>query len=86
MESRNWYWNKMKNLLDDPDVMALYKSLQTNKFEDIEDYLTSSYEDFKKPIIIEKIHKPEIENLPSPKIFWGGEEVSDFIGDNDYGL
>lgn len=62
----------MKNFLDDPDVIALYKELQNKKY--------------KKPIIIETKHKPEIESLPNPKIFWGGEEVSDFIGDNDYGL
>ena len=31
----------MKNLLDDPDVMALYKDLQNNKYENIDDYLTS---------------------------------------------
>lgn len=73
----------MKNLLDDPDVTALYNALQNNTYKDIDDYLTSSY---KKPLIYRTVHKPEIESLPNPKIFWDGQEVTDFEGDNDYGL
>lgn len=72
----------MKNLLDDPAVMALYKALQNNKYADIDDYLTSTPIDDieQEPSESKLIHKPE------PKIFFDGQEVSDFIGDNDYGL
>lgn len=76
----------MKNLLDDPEVMKLYRALQNKRYNDIEDYLNSSPID---EIEKESMHFSET-NPPTPKfdrkIFWGGEEVSDFVGDNDYGL
>lgn len=80
----------MKNLLDDPDVMALYKDLQNNKYENIDDYLTSFPETSTHsdhggiPI-----HMISNRGLPKPdrKIFWEGQEITmDFEEDNDYGL
>lgn len=75
----------MKNLLDDPDVMALYKALQNNKYEDIDDYLTSFPETLTHS---EHGGIPEIRlKEPDRKIFWDGEEVSfNFEDSGDYGL
>ena len=74
----------MKNLLDDPDVMALYKSLQNNKYEDINDYLTSFPDsDYQDGIPTELA--PE-KKLPG-KIFWDGKEITTGIEySDDYGL
>ena len=74
----------MKNLLDDPDVMALYKSLQNNKYEDINDYLTSfPNSDYQDRIPTELA--PE-KKLPG-KIFWDGKEITSGIEYSDnYGL
>lgn len=74
----------MKNLLDDPDVMALYKSLQNNKYEDINDYLTSFPDsDYQDGISTESA--PE-KKLPR-KIFWDGKEITSGIEySDDYGL
>ena len=74
----------MKNLLDDPDVMALYKSLQNNKYEDINDYLTSFPDsDYQDGIPIGL--SPE-KKLPG-KIFWNGKEITSGIEySDDYGL
>ena len=77
----------MKNLLDDPDVMALYKDLQNNKYENIDDYLTSFPETSTHsdhggiPIGL----SPE-KKLPG-KIFWDGKEITSGIEySDDYGL
>lgn len=77
----------MKNLLDDPDVMALYKDLQNNKYEDIDDYLTSfpdsNYQDGIPTKLVSEKKLPPV----SGKIFWDGQEITmDFEEDNDYGL
>ena len=77
----------MKNLLDDPDVMALYKDLQNNKYEDIDDYLTSfpdsGYQDGIPTKLISEKKLPPV----SGKIFWGGKEVTAGIEySDDYGL
>lgn len=71
----------MKNLLDDPDVMALYKALQNNRYENIDDYLTST-PIFQRPDMTHLAQKPE----PEFQLFCDGQKVSDFIEDNDYGL
>lgn len=73
----------MKNLLNDPDVMALYKSLQNGTFQDVDDYLTSNPVDFAN--LDFEMYTPE-KKKQETKIFFDGMEVSDFIGDNDYGL
>lgn len=71
----------MKNLLEDPEVLQLYKALQAKRIESVEDYLTSSpVEDFFEPEI------PKIKPQQDRKIFFDGVEVQDFEGDNDYGL
>ena len=71
----------MKNLLDDPDVMQLYKNLQNKKYENIEEYLTSSLIDnFDNNDF--KINK----KLPERKVFFEGEEISGYIESDDYGL
>lgn len=72
----------MKNLLDDPDVLALYKSLQSNKYTDIDDYLTSDPTES----IYDYSFNQKKQKMPEPKIFFDGVEVQDFIGDIDYGL
>ena len=74
----------MKNLLDDPDVMALYKDLQNNKYEDIDDYLTSFPDsDYQDGIPTKLV--PE-KKLPR-KIFWDGKEITAGIEySDDYGL
>lgn len=72
----------MKNLLNDPDVMALYKNLQNGTFQDVDDYLTSNPADFAN--LDFEIDTPKKKQ--ETKIFFDGMEVSDFIGDNDYGL
>ena len=80
----------MKNLLDDPDVMALYKDLQNNKYENIDDYLTSFPETSTHsdhggiPI-----HMISNRGLPKPdgKIFWDEKEITSGIEySDDYGL
>ena len=69
----------MKNLLDDPDVLNLYKSLQSKKYQSIEDYLESSYiED--TPITSVK------KDTFTPNIKFGGENIQNFEEDFDYGL
>lgn len=69
----------MKNLLDDPDVLNLYKSLQSKKYQSIEDYLESSYiED--TPITSVK------KDTFTPNIKFGGERIQNFEEDFDYGL
>lgn len=69
----------MKNLLDDPDVLNLYKSLQSKKYQSIEDYLESSYiED--TPITLVK------KDTFTPNIKFGGETIQNFEEDFDYGL
>lgn len=69
----------MKNLLDDPDVLNLYKSLQSKKYQSIEDYLESSYvED--TPIA------PVKKDTFTPNIKFGGESIQNFEEDFDYGL
>ena len=71
----------MKNLLDDPDVMQLYKNLQNKKYENIEEYLTSSpIDNFNNNDF--KINK----KLPERKVFFEGEEISGYIESDDYGL
>ena len=71
----------MKNLLDDPDVMQLYKNLQNKKYENIEEYLTSSpIDNFDNNDF--KINK----KLPERKVFFEGEEISGYIESDDYGL
>lgn len=72
----------MKNLLEDPDVLRLYKSLQNKQFENIDDYLMSSPidQDQEFPQETSKIQNPE------QKMFFDGVEVQDFVGDCDYGL
>ena len=71
----------MKNLLDDPDVMQLYKNLQNKKYENIEEYLTSSpIDNFNNDDF--KINK----KLPERKVFFEGEEISGYIESDDYGL
>lgn len=71
----------MKNLLDDPDVMQLYKNLQNKKYENIEEYLTSSpIDNFDNNNF--KINK----KLPERKVFFEGEEISGYIESDDYGL
>lgn len=77
----------MKNLLDDPDVMALYKDLQNNKYEDIDDYLTSfpdsNYQDEIPAKLISEKKLPPV----SGKIFWDGKEITAGIEySDDYGL
>ena len=77
----------MKNLLDDPDVMALYKDLQNNKYEDIDDYLTSFPDsDYQDGIPTKLV--PEKKLPPaSRKIFWNGKEITAGIEySDDYGL
>lgn len=73
----------MKNLLNDPDVMALYKGLQNNKYSDIDDYLTST-PIFERPSMTQPLQKQDAKF--EPKLFFDGEAITDFIGDNDYGL
>lgn len=69
----------MKNLLDDPDVLNLYKSLQSKKYQSIEDYLESSYiEDI--PIT------PVKKDTFTPNIKFRGESIQNFEEDFDYGL
>lgn len=71
----------MKNLLDDPDVMQLYKNLQNKKYENIEEYLTfSPIDNFDNNDF--KINK----KLPERKVFFEGEEISGYIESDDYGL
>lgn len=73
----------MKNLLDDPDVAALYKDLQNKKYENIDDYLTSNpTDDFSGS----NYETPTVPKLPEKKVFFGGEEISGFIESDDYGL
>lgn len=73
----------MKNLLDDPDVMALYKGLQNNKYEDIDDYLTSFPTNYQDEIPTELVTE---KKLPR-KIFWNGKEITAGIEySDDYGL
>ena len=74
----------MKNLLDDPDVMALYKDLQNNKYEDIDDYLTSFPDsDYQDGIPTKLVSE---KKLPERKVFFEGEEISGYIESDDYGL
>lgn len=69
----------MKNLLDDPDVLNLYKSLQSKKYQSIEDYLESSYiED--TPIT------PTRKDTFIPNIKFEGASIQNFEEDFDYGL
>ena len=76
----------MKNLLDDPDVMALYKDLQNNKYEDINDYLTSFPADYQDEIPTELVTEKKLP-LVSGKIFWNGKEITAGIEySDDYGL
>ena len=80
----------MKNLLDDPDVMALYKGLQNNKYEDIDDYLTSfpETENYSNQGGVPRnlISEEKLSPL-SKKIFWNGEEITSGIEySDDYGL
>ena len=77
----------MKNLLDDPDVMALYKDLQNNKYEDMDDYLTSfpdsNYQDGIHAKLISEKKLPPV----SGKLFWDGKEITAGIEySDDYGL
>ena len=73
----------MKNLLDDPDVMQLYRSLQNNSYNDIDDFLTSNpVDDYNKQIAQPTI-KPK---LPNAKIWVDGVEVNDNLESDDYGL
>ena len=74
----------MKNLLNDPDVMALYKGLQNNKYEDIDDYLTS-IPIFQRSPTSNFTQKQE-DTEPKFKLFCNGKEVTDFDNDMDYGL
>ena len=69
----------MKNLLNDPDVAQLYQDLQSGKYKDVEDYMSTFYAESTTPIYTPK-KQPEL------KMFWGGEIIQDFEGDNDYGL
>lgn len=71
----------MKNLLNDPDVMSLYKALQNNRYKDIDDYLTS-IPIFQRPAMTRLVQKPE----PEFQFVCGGQKVSDFIENTDYGL
>lgn len=69
----------MRNLLNDPDVMELYKALQNKRYENVEDFLTSSPTD--QVYIKPKINKPKL------KSYLGGEEIiEDYIESDDYGL
>ena len=69
----------MKNLLNDPDVAQLYQDLQSGKYKDVEDYMSTFYKESTTSIYTPK-KQPEL------KMFWGGEIIQDFEGDNDYGL
>lgn len=69
----------MKNLLDDPDVLNLYKSLQSKKYQSIEDYLESSY-------IEDTPTTPAKKDTFTPNIKFGGETIQNFEEDFDYGL
>lgn len=69
----------MKNLLNDPDVAQLYQDLQSGKYKNVEDYMSTFYEESTTSIYTPK-KQPEL------KMFWGGEIIQDFEGDNDYGL
>lgn len=77
----------MKNLLDDPDVMALYKDLQNNKYEDIDDYLTSFPDsDYQDGIPAKLVSEKKLPPV-SGKIFWDGKEITAGIEySDDYGL
>ena len=77
----------MKNLLDDPDVMALYKDLQNNKYEDIDDYLTSFPDsDYQDGIPAKLVSEKKLPPV-SGKIFWDGKEITVGIEySDDYGL
>ena len=77
----------MKNLLDDPDVMALYKDLQNNKYEDIDDYLTSFPDsDYQDGIPAKLVSEKKLPSV-SGKIFWDGKEITAGIEySDDYGL
>lgn len=77
----------MKNLLDDPDVMALYKDLQNNKYEDIDDYLTSFPDsDYQDGIPAKLVSEKKLPPI-SGKIFWDGKEITVGIEySDDYGL
>lgn len=76
-------FNLMKNLLNDPEVLKLYQALQNKKFKDLDDYLTSSPID---EISEQNCIFPTPRKSQESKIFFGGEEIRDFEGDNDYGL
>ena len=77
----------MKNLLDDPDVMALYKDLQNNKYEDIDDYLTSFPDSDYQDGIPAKLVSEKKLPLVSRKIFWDGKAITVGIAySDDYGL
>lgn len=77
----------MKNLLDDPDVMALYKDLQNNKYEDIDDYLTSFPDSDYQDGIPAKLASEKKLPPVSGKIFWNGKGITAGIEySDDYGL
>lgn len=69
----------MSNLLNDPDVMELYKALQSKRYENVEDFLASPP--------IEKVYNQVKINKPKLKQYWGGEEIVDnYVESDDYGL
>lgn len=74
----------MMNLLNDPDVMALYQDLLNKKYEDCDEFLnTNPAELYNKKGSVELPTKPK---LPERKIWVDGKEVSDFMESDDYGL
>ena len=77
----------MKNLLEDTDVMDLYKDLKNNKYENIDDYLTSFLDsDYQDGIPTKLVPKKKLP-APSGKIFWDGKEITVGIEySDDYGL
>lgn len=72
----------MNIFLNDPEVMALYEDLKNNKYSSIDDYLTSFPGNSDDTEFTPKTRA----YTPERKMFWGGQEVADFEGDNDYGL
>lgn len=60
----------------DPDVEKLYQDLINNKYSDLDDYLTSYYEEDSRPTY----YKPK---APAPRITFGGVEITDFDEDMD---
>lgn len=63
----------------DPDVEKLYQDLINNKYSDLDDYLTSYYEEDPRPTYYKS-------KASEPRITFGGMEINDFDEDIDYGV